>query len=154
MDDWQYMADKQIRDAMEKGKFDNLPGHGKPIEWDENPFTDPDQRVAYHLLKKHGFTLPWIAERQEIEADLDKARRSLLRTWKWCGGDTLRGADIARMLPTQGYEWERALCEFRAGMLALNLRIRAYNLKVPSVDFQRLTLNAEREIAIITGAVE
>jgi DnaJ family protein C protein 28 len=144
MDDWDYLVDKQIQDAIDKGKFENLPGKGKPIEWDENPFADPDHRAAYHLLKKHGFTLPWIAERQEIEADLDAARRSLLRTWKWCGCDT------EQMLPGQMYEWERALGDFKRTIIGLNDRIKTLNLKVPSAEFQRLPIVLDREIEILT----
>src|SRR5437868_5873133 len=123
-DDWDYMVDKQIRKAMDEGKFDNLPGKGKPIDWDDNPFADADSRTAYTMLKKHGFTLPWIAERQDIEADLDKARRALLRTWKWCGARL-------EMQPGQQYEWDRAVAAFECEITKLNQRISSYNLKVP-----------------------
>jgi DnaJ homolog subfamily C member 28 len=143
-DDWDYMVDKQIRKAMDEGKFDNLPGYGKPIEWDDNPFADADSRAAYTMLKKHGFTLPWIAERQDIEDDLDKARRNLLRTWRWCG-------EKIDMRPGEQYEWTRALDQFREDVKALNKRIGNYNLKVPSDGFQRLPVNADREIEIIMG---
>jgi DnaJ family protein C protein 28 len=145
MDDWQYIADKRIQEAMEQGKFDNLPGKGKPIDWDENPFTDPDQRAAFTLLKKAGFTLPWIMERQDIEADLDTARRSLLRAWKWCRN----GSGV--MHNGQQYEWDRALEAFGAAVISLNKRIQIHNLKVPSDGFQRLPINVERELEILTG---
>src|SRR2546422_903351 len=32
--------DKQIREAMERGEFDNLPGHGKPIPGLDRPDDD------------------------------------------------------------------------------------------------------------------
>ena len=31
MDIAEVIAERMIREAMEQGKFDNLPGHGKPI---------------------------------------------------------------------------------------------------------------------------
>lgn len=143
-DDWDYMVDKQIRKAMDEGKFDNLPGKGKPIDWDDNPFADPDSRTAYTMLKKHGFTLPWISERQDIETALDASRRNLLRTWRWCG-------EKADMRPGEQYEWMRAIDTFRGEIDALNKRISSYNLKVPSDGFQRLPVNVDREIEIIMG---
>jgi hypothetical protein len=45
------LVEKQIREAMEAGEFDNLPGKGQPIDLTENPFEDPDLRMAHHLLR-------------------------------------------------------------------------------------------------------
>ncbi len=140
---WDYIVEDQINKAIEKGAFDNLPGKGKPIQWDDNPFADPDTRTAYHLLKKGGFTLPWIAERQDIEADIDAARRALIRSRRWAMSQD------AALYPDADEEWQRALARFRAAVEALNKRIHVYNLKVPGDIFQRLTLNVEREIEII-----
>ena len=67
-------AEEQIRRAIEEGKFDNLPGKGKPLHLDQNPFEDPDWRLANHVLKTSGFSLPWIEKRNEIEALIQTAR--------------------------------------------------------------------------------
>ncbi|MEA3440806.1 MAG: DUF1992 domain-containing protein [Chloroflexota bacterium] len=56
--------EEHIRRAMEEGKFDDLPGKGKPLRLDHNPHEDPQWRTAYRMLRNSGFTLPW------IEADL------------------------------------------------------------------------------------
>lgn len=145
LDDWDRAVEDQINKAMEKGVFDNLPGKGKPIQWDDNPFADPDTRTAYHLLKKSGFTLPWIAERQEIDADLDHARRALIRSCRWFAAQNLA------LYPDAEDEWQRALSQFRSTVCALNKRIHVYNLKVPADVFQRITINVEREIEIIVS---
>ena len=55
-----YSIEEIIRQAMQEGKFDDLPGKGKPLNLDQNPHQDPDWRVAHHLLKSAGFSLPWI----------------------------------------------------------------------------------------------
>ncbi len=70
-------VDEQIRLAIENGEFDNLPGKGKPLNLEENPFEDPEWRTAYCFLRNSGFTLPWINMRKEIEKDIMAARVSL-----------------------------------------------------------------------------
>ncbi len=54
-----------IRRAIEEGKFDDLPGKGKPLKLEDDPFVDPEWRLAHHMLRCSGFSLPWIERRQE-----------------------------------------------------------------------------------------
>ena len=63
------LVEKKIREAMEKGEFDNLPGKGKPIDLTENPFENPDLRMVHKLLKDAGFAPAFIEERKSIEVD-------------------------------------------------------------------------------------
>jgi len=138
----------QLRKAMAEGKFDNLPGKGKPLRLDEsNPHADPEWELAYHMLKEGGYSLPWIETIREIEKDIEAARKDLQRTWEW------RQAALAESQPAIfiADEWERALQAFKDKLFALNKRIRDYNLKVPVARFQRPTLNYERELHKITG---
>ena len=72
---WESAVDRQIREAQERGDFDNLPGKGKPLHLDD---WDREWGMAYHVLKQAGETLPWIALRQDIEAAEAKLR-GLLR---------------------------------------------------------------------------
>src|SRR5947209_7840921 len=67
---WESAVDKQIREAEERGEFDNLPGTGKPLRlgnW------DAEWGLAYHVLKNAGETLPWIS----LARDIDAARARL-----------------------------------------------------------------------------
>ena len=59
--------EEHIRQAMQAGKFDDLPGKGKPLSLDENPLADPEWQLAFHMLKDAGFSLPWIESLKEIE---------------------------------------------------------------------------------------
>ncbi|HSL44695.1 MAG TPA: DUF1992 domain-containing protein [Anaerolineales bacterium] len=45
-----------IKDAMERGEFDNLPGKGKPIDLTEYFETPEEVRLANSLLKNAGMT--------------------------------------------------------------------------------------------------
>lgn len=127
--------DEAIRQAIEEGHFSNLPGAGKPLKLDQNPHEDPDWGLSYHLLRENDFTLPWIADRQEIEADLEAARAGLRLVW-----EHTRRASIHQD------EWRRAQDLFASQLEALNLRIRDYNLEVPLAVFQRLPLDLQREL--------
>src|SRR5580658_3085411 len=68
MDEWRFIADRKIREAMEQGAFDRLEGAGKPLDLNENPFEDPSLRMAHRLLRNNGFAPAWIEEGREIDA--------------------------------------------------------------------------------------
>jgi DnaJ homolog subfamily C member 28 len=139
-------VEEHLRQAMEEGKFDNLPGKGKPLRLEENPNADPEWELAYHLIKESGFSLPWIETIREIESDLEKARLDLRRAWEW--RQAAQTAGQPHHLSTA--EWDRALEAFQEKLAALNQRIRNYNLEVPNVRFQRPILKFERELEKIT----
>ena len=71
---WESAVDKQIREAEERGEFDNLPGRGKPLRLEE---WDAEWGIAYHVLKQAGETLPWIALGRDIEAAQARLRTML-----------------------------------------------------------------------------
>jgi hypothetical protein len=62
---WESAVDKQIREAEERGEFDNLPGKGRPLRLDT---WDAEWGLAFHVLKNAGETLPWITLGKEIDA--------------------------------------------------------------------------------------
>jgi hypothetical protein len=70
-----------IKEAMERGEFDNLPGRGKPIDLREYFETPEEVRVANSVLKSAGMTarevdlLREIAElKQLLAAVLDEKK--------------------------------------------------------------------------------
>jgi hypothetical protein len=72
---WESAVDAQIREAQERGDFENLPGRGKPL--DLSSWGDGDWALAHHILKQAGETLPWISVARDIEAA--QARLARLR---------------------------------------------------------------------------
>src|SRR5215217_5893358 len=48
------IAEQRIREAMEKGEFDNLPCHGKPIKLDDLIGVPEHLRMGYKILKNAG----------------------------------------------------------------------------------------------------
>ena len=139
--------EEQIRQAMAKGKFEELPGKGKPLKLDDDPLADPEWRLARHMLKSGGFTLPWIELRQEIEAELAQARADLQRAWKW------RNAALDANQPAFQVqdEWARAETAFQERIAEINKRIFDYNLQTPIASTQLRKIDAGRELNRITS---
>jgi DnaJ homolog subfamily C member 28 len=132
------LVEKMIREAMEQGEFDNLPGKGQPLDLSENPFEDPDLRMVHRILRNAGFAPAWIEERKDIDAALDAALVKLRRAWRLFGKSTVQNTNP---------EWERTVSEFRELVDDLNVRIRLYNLKAPSAVFHRRLIDFDKAIA-------
>jgi len=66
------MVESMIKDAQERGEFDNLPGKGKPIDLTAYFDTPEDIRVAQSVLKNAGMTSREVALLKEI-AELKQA---------------------------------------------------------------------------------
>jgi hypothetical protein len=81
---WESAVDKQIRQAEERGDFDNLPGRGKPLQLEE---WDADWGIAYHVLKQAGETLPWIALGRDIDTALGRLRGMLAHVPRIAAGE-------------------------------------------------------------------
>lgn len=60
------IAEEKIRQAMERGEFDNLPGAGRPLLLDDDSLVPEDLRVAYKVLRNAGCLPPEIELRKEI----------------------------------------------------------------------------------------
>lgn len=134
------LTEKKLREAIESGEFDDLPGKGEPIDLQENPFEDPDLRVVHRLLRNAGFAPAWIEERKDIDAELESAQAKLSRAFALFGENGARPSDA---------EWERSVKEFRERVTELQQRIKIYNLKAPAVVFQRKQIDAEKIVESI-----
>src|SRR6476620_4610678 len=63
------LADKRIEDAMKEGKFDNLPGAGKPVDLEPMPAEENARLTwwALRILRKNDFTPEEIRWRKAID---------------------------------------------------------------------------------------
>lgn len=76
------IVEAMIREAQERGEFDNLPGKGKPIDLSSYFETPEEVRMAQSMLKNAGMTSPEalllkeIAElRQLLPSMTDEAKK-------------------------------------------------------------------------------
>ena len=76
----EHLAEARIREARERGEFDNLPGQGKPLQLDNLEGLTPEQRIEALLLRSCG---------EESE------ETSLLREIRKCRDALKRGPDVA-----------------------------------------------------------
>ena len=80
------VVEEKIREAMDEGKFDNLPGKGKPLNLDDDAGVPEELRLAFKILKNAG-CLPIEMElrkeiysvRQMLNAAVDEQTRRELR---------------------------------------------------------------------------
>ena len=61
------IAEDIIKAAVARGEFDNLPGQGKPIVFDDTSGIPEELRAGYRILKNSGYLPPEIALRSEIK---------------------------------------------------------------------------------------
>jgi hypothetical protein len=60
------IAEERIREAIERGDFDDLPGKGKPLDLEDDSHLPQDLRMAYKILKNANCLPPELELRKEI----------------------------------------------------------------------------------------
>ena len=71
-----FIAERRILHAIERGDFDDLPGTGRPLVLDEDPLVPAETRIAHRILKNAGLVPPEVLDRREI-AKLEAALAGL-----------------------------------------------------------------------------
>ena len=69
---WDSWVDDTIREAQERGEFDDLPDQGKPIKLDDSPFA-PEMTSALRTLKNAGYEPTWM----ELDKAITRDKRDL-----------------------------------------------------------------------------
>lgn len=124
--------DRQIRQAQERGFFDNLRGKGRPLAPD-----DPnvrayagDDALGLKILKDNEALPAWIELNREIEAERQTCRRIL--DYYVAERDRERRARFAA-------DYHRKVAE-------LNTKIDQYNLVVPARTLEQIRIRPELEL--------
>jgi len=60
------IAEEKIKEAMERGEFDNLPGQGRPLDFSDEFHGPEELRLAYKILKNAGCKPPELEIKEEI----------------------------------------------------------------------------------------
>ena len=60
------LVERRIQTAMARGQFDNLPGAGRPLAFDDDPLVPEELRVAFRLLKNAGFVPPELEKISQV----------------------------------------------------------------------------------------
>ena len=128
------LIDRQIREAMSEGKFDNLPHQGEPL-----PLVDDsaagDWALAYRMLKGASFAPPWI--------ETDKEIRELLAR---------RDAILERAPRSSAIGRKRDEKELREVVEATNRASFRLNHEAPTARQHRRPLDLDVELAALAAA--
>jgi len=96
------LVERRIREAAERGEFDDLPGRGRPLRLEEDALVPEELRAGYRLLKNAGYLPPALQphgelrrieqllariEDTEARAGLEADRRRLRRKLQMLGRD-------------------------------------------------------------------
>ena len=88
---WESLVERQIREAMEAGEFENLPHAGAPIAIDDD---GSEAALVNHILRQAGFAPGWIATDAEIRKLLARRDALILRARR---AGTVRERDRVEM---------------------------------------------------------
>ena len=144
-------VNKQIEEAMARGEFANLPGEGKPLKLDTNPFLTPQARMANRLLKENGFAPRWV----ELEKEIKQGKAQLERILINLKVRRERLAAIAqqylhrREAISRSFEHERArgIAQYSEKLENLNQKIQRVNLLMPTRNRQYALVNQAQALA-------
>ena len=89
---WESLVERQIREAMAAGEFDELPYAGQPIPIDDD---GSEMALAHHVLRQAGFAPGWIATDAEIRVLLGRRDAVLARARR--AGPPVRDRDRAEL---------------------------------------------------------
>ena len=68
MDVFATIAERRIREAMERGEFDNLAGRGKPLVEEDLSAVPEELRMAYKVMKNAGCLPPELELSNEVHS--------------------------------------------------------------------------------------
>jgi hypothetical protein len=129
---WESLIERQIKDAMAAGEFDELPFRGEPIPIDDD---GTELALAHHVLKQAGFAPGWIATDADIRGLL--ARRDAILARARRAGPPARERD------------RREITTIVGEVNALVLRLEH---EAPTARQHRPRLDLAAELAALSGA--
>jgi len=149
--DWETAIEKTIREAMERGDFDNLAGKGKPLDLDVNPFVPEDKRQAFRILQNAGVAPDWIEQDKDIRAEKNALELFLLKQARWFQAQQARLKTLAPHRMVAEHERltrsrDQIAARYRDRAAALNKIIDTFNLKAPSGTRHHARIQIEDEI--------
>jgi hypothetical protein len=73
IDSWEGHVEQMIREAQERGEFDDLPGAGKPLDLTDNPYAG-EWQSAFRTARNAGAAPLWVELDREIAAEREQLR--------------------------------------------------------------------------------
>ncbi|HET7737194.1 MAG TPA: DUF1992 domain-containing protein [Tepidiformaceae bacterium] len=143
------LVEDRIRAAQEKGAFDNLQGHGQPLDLDEKKDAlAGDNWLGYRMLRNANMLPAWL----ELARDIERQRKDLARL------DARHEALAAHARHTAQLERyataiASARAQYEAAARALRRDQDRYNLDAPAIGLERPGIWVEHELARLDARV-
>lgn len=61
------LAERRIKESMERGELNRLPGSGRPLRLDDDSMVPEELRMAYRVLRNANYLPPELQLRKDIE---------------------------------------------------------------------------------------
>jgi len=129
------MVERQIREAIDDGRFDDLPHEGERLPIDDDALGG-EWALAHRMLKNAGVAPAWIEADKQARALLDERDRLLDRAPRLSPLGRRRGRD-----------------ELRRIVDAANRAIMRVNIEAPTDRQQRRMLDLDVEVARFERAI-
>jgi Domain of unknown function (DUF1992) len=133
---WESLIERQIREAMDEGAFEELPYQGQPLPL-EDISAAGDRALAFHVLRNAGVAPPWIEADKEVRALL--AERDVLLARAAGAGPVAR--------PRLRRDLERIVA-------SANRAIARLNVEAPTERQHRRPLDHAAELARLEAAFD
>ncbi len=141
-----HYVEEQIHDAMERGLFDNLPGYGKPLKFDENPYAG-DKSMGYHLLKNNGYAPAEVELIKDIRTERAQAEAKIAKMlWRYKTLKARRVPPFPSERRAFNISVEKAATQYETTLRNINKKILTLNIQTPSV-LHQTPLNVEQLVA-------
>lgn len=133
-----------IEDGRQQGLFDNLPGKGKPLNLNQNPYS-ANNEIANSLLKDNQMVPAWLAQRNGIQEQIDAFRVQILRAWR-------RYEQEYRFALDEGIRsgliigWDDEVRKLDEKAAQINKQVDSYNLKRPLDNLEIYKLRLDEEL--------
>lgn len=149
---WETWVDHLIVEAQERGEFDNLPGHGKPLQLEDAPFAG-GLEVGFGMLKSAGVAPMWVELEKEMRSATERldeliaraaatarerparaeavSPETVSRRWWWPFGRERSRAEPPPVVGTRPHELARLRREYLDVVSERNRLIGQYNAAIP-----------------------
>lgn len=121
-----FIADA-IREAVERGEFENLKGKGKPLRINADEMINPTM-LANKLLKNADFPPPWATLDEDIKRDAERAEQEILRAYRSRQAALLQPRADAALIERR---WQDAIDSLRQRVDQVNSKILKFNITIP-----------------------
>ena len=140
----QDLIEELIQEGQERGLFADLPGKGKPLNLQKNPY-EKDMELANKLLKENDLPPAWILQRKRLLDDISQLRLDIRRQWAWHEREFAAASAEGKGRLT--ISWDDYCLKWVGTVADLNKRIENFNLKRPLDNLEILKLSLDTELA-------